>query len=159
MLNNISKTLQVLRLKSEEGIPIIVEGSNDIVSLRKIGVKGKILKLKDCNLSLYDFIYSLSSEKEAIILTDFDKEGDLLAAELSDELPRIGVKTDSYLRMKLKGLVKREVTGVEGISAYLERLNAETGKVQIQSKVEGMEPPKFKASLMPLKSPGKNNLN
>lgn len=127
LLEGLSKILQDLRMRSDEGTPIIVEGRNDAASLKELGINGKVLKIKGCNMSLYDFIYSLGSEEEAIILTDFDREGDEIAAELTKELTRIGVKADNHLRRKIKGLIKREVVGVEDLPNYLERLTLEGG--------------------------------
>lgn len=137
LLEGLSKILQDLRMRSDEGTPIIVEGRNDVDSLKELGVNGKILKVKGCNMGLYDFIYSLSSEEEAIILTDFDREGDEIATELTRELTKIGVKADNRLRRKIKCLIRHEVVGVEDLPDYLERLTLEGG-IKKMSREQGM---------------------
>ncbi|MBS7644808.1 MAG: toprim domain-containing protein [Candidatus Bathyarchaeia archaeon] len=122
IFDGLSKAIQDLRELSNEGTPIIVEGKNDVDSLKKIGVNGRILKIKGSNMSLQDFIYSLSSEEEAIILTDFDREGDEIASELMEELTKIGVKANNVIRRRIRRLVGREVAEVEALPNYLMKL-------------------------------------
>ena len=122
IFNSLSKAINDLRTLSDDGAPIIVEGNNDAESLKMMGVNGRILKIKGSNMSLQDFIYSLSSEEEAIILTDFDREGDEIASELIEELTSIGVKANSMIRRRIKRLVGREVTEVEDLPKYLMKL-------------------------------------
>ncbi|HPA48793.1 MAG TPA: hypothetical protein PLO36_01515, partial [Methanofastidiosum sp.] len=69
---DIENTLEVLnRLKDEEGI-ILVEGQNDIESLINLGINARIIAVSQYNI--FDVIESIS-EKEVIVLTDFDKKG------------------------------------------------------------------------------------
>jgi 5S rRNA maturation endonuclease (ribonuclease M5) len=125
LLESLSKAIQDLRARSDEGTPIIVEGKNDADSLREMGINGRILKIKGCGMCLHDLVYSLSSEEEAIILTDFDREGDEMASELMEELTGIGVKADNRIRRRIKRLVKHEIVEVEDLPYYLAKLNLE----------------------------------
>ncbi len=134
LLKELTNILQILRLKTEKGATIIVEGNNDITSLRKIDVKGRMMKLKGSTSTFYDLIYSLRDEKEIIILTDFDKEGNLLANKLSDELNNLGIKTNISIRKKLKALMKREVKAIEELAGYFERLTEEMIKIKTSNK-------------------------
>ncbi|MEM2123215.1 MAG: toprim domain-containing protein [Candidatus Bathyarchaeia archaeon] len=125
LFEGLTKAIQDLRDRSNEGIPIIVEGRNDADSLKEMGIKGRILKIKGSSMCLHDFIYSLRSEEEAIILTDFDREGDEIASELTEELTGIGVKADNRIRRRIKRLVRHEIVELEDLPYYLVKLRRE----------------------------------
>ncbi|MCL4331953.1 MAG: hypothetical protein M1162_00320 [Candidatus Thermoplasmatota archaeon] len=77
--------------------PIIVEGINDVKSLRKLGFAGKILPLNN-GRSLLSFAEEYSREyREAIILTDFDRKGLALKSGISSYLASLGVRPDTEL--------------------------------------------------------------
>ena len=90
------------RLKEEnlEGIPIVVEGVNDEKALKGLGFTGTIIKLKGKD-SLNKVAQGVASKfKRAIILTDADKEGRKLAAQVSYLLEQYGTHPDlRYLRI------------------------------------------------------------
>jgi 5S rRNA maturation endonuclease (ribonuclease M5) len=139
----ITKLLLYLQVKSAEGASIIVEGKKDSASLRKIGITGKIVQLKNCNLNLQDFIYSLDCDKEVIIMTDFDREGETLATILFKELTHKGVKTNRRLRIQLKNILKHAMIGIEEIANYIECANIKFGRLQIHQLANNFVPNNF----------------
>ena len=130
-MDTITKLLEYMQVKSAEGASIIVEGKKDSASLRKIGITGKIVQLKNCNLHLQDFIHSFDCDKEVIIMTDFDKEGEALATILFKELTSNGVKTNRHLRIQLKKILKHAMIGIEEMANYIECANVKFGRLQM----------------------------
>jgi len=115
---DIENTLEVLnRLKDEEGI-ILVEGQNDIESLINLGINARIIAVSQYNI--FDVIESIS-EKEVIVLTDFDKKGTLLFKRYVKELQSSGKKVIVIYYRELKKYLKKYITGIEQIYPFLEK--------------------------------------
>lgn len=81
---------------------VIVEGKGDIESLKKLNIVntysivGKI-----------DYVCNrIKEHKKAIILTDLDRKGNLLAKRLEERLWSMGIKTDTETRRKLGRILK-----------------------------------------------------
>lgn len=97
----ILKILEKYRAKNSR-IPIVVEGKNDVASLRSMSFNGEIIQLNSGN-SLLDFSETLGrSYKEVIILTDFDKKGIELKHRIETYLVGSGCTVDSFLWNSLK---------------------------------------------------------
>lgn len=86
---DVDNTIDILtRLKEEEGV-ILVEGQKDIDSLVNLGINNKIIAVSQNNIfSVIDSI----SDKEVIVLTDFDKKGTFLFKRYVKELQSSGKK-------------------------------------------------------------------
>ena len=108
--------------RSKLGTPIIVEGRKDELSLRRLGVEGKILCIKSSGIGFFDFIERLKPLREVIVLTDFDREGKELSSQLVRELSRIRVKADDSLWRELRSLGHSETRSVEELADYMEKL-------------------------------------
>jgi 2,5-diamino-6-(ribosylamino)-4(3H)-pyrimidinone 5'-phosphate reductase len=109
---------------SRRGVPVIVEGPNDVRTLRKLGVAGPIFCAKSRRLGLVDFLDSVAKHPEVIILTDFDKEGRALAWRLRTDLLQMRVKVNVEIWKQLKALGRSEMVGIENLGKYLDRLAA-----------------------------------
>jgi len=115
---DIENTLEVInRLKDEEGV-ILVEGQNDIESLISLGINARIIAVSQYNI--FDVIESIS-EKEVIVLTDFDKKGTLLFKRYVKELQSSGKKVIVIYYRELKKYLKKYITGIEQIYSFLEK--------------------------------------
>ncbi|KYC44726.1 MAG: hypothetical protein APG12_01299 [Candidatus Methanofastidiosum methylothiophilum] len=115
---DLENALDILNnLKEEEGI-IIVEGQKDIESLVKIGIKNKIIAVSKRNI--FEVIDSIS-EKEVIVLTDFDKKGTQLFRRYVTELQSSGKKAITIYYRDLKKYLKRYITQIEQIYPFLKR--------------------------------------
>jgi 5S rRNA maturation endonuclease (ribonuclease M5) len=106
----------------ENGV-CIVEGKRDESALRKLGFKGKIVALKKLNRSLDSIVENLSSEERIIILTDFDDEGEELAARLYKAFKSRKVEIDLEVRRKLSSLLKGEIKGLEELEPLISRIS------------------------------------
>lgn len=119
--DRLTKMLQKLSIKGENGIPIFVEGKKDLAALRKLGIKGTIICVKNSGKILIDFLDEVKS-KEIMLFMDFDENGVALAKYITQHLESKGVKVDSTLWMEIKSLIRKDVKDIEGIPSYLERL-------------------------------------
>lgn len=120
-LNRVEEVLNEIKDLSESGAIIVVEGKKDVVSLRELGVRGRI------EIATYrpllPFTEDISKKtNEVIILTDWDRRGGFLASRISDYLRSMGIIPNNGPRSKLSSLVRKEITAVEELSRYVEKL-------------------------------------
>ncbi len=110
--DNMDELEEILR---DVNLPIIVEGKSDVEVLEKHGAED-VIYLK--GRPLYKVALMVSkSYKEALVLTDFDREGRKIAKKLNVFLERFGVVPKNSLRGKIKELVTKEgVSQIENIS-------------------------------------------
>jgi len=122
-LEQIEELLVELRQHASEGVPIVVEGMDDVKALRRLEIEGHFRKVSVGN-SLLNFVERISSSKEVIILTDFDRTGDELAEFIAKHLKRLGSEPITEFRDKLKLFVRREVKDIEGLAKFLQNQRA-----------------------------------
>jgi len=123
-LEAVTQLLGVVAAHSKRGVPLIVEGPNDVRALRRLGIAGPVFCVKSRRLGLVDFLDSVATHSEVIILTDFDKEGRALAWRLRRDLSQMRVKANVEIWKQLKALARSEMVGIENIGKYLDRLVA-----------------------------------
>src|SRR5881296_4090513 len=116
------RILDQLRTQSEAGVPIIVEGRRDEAALRRLGVAGRVHCLKARGESRHEFLDRLNGTREAIVLTDFDREGKELETWLYKELSQRGVKSDLKLWSRMRSLARTEVRSVEELPSFVRAL-------------------------------------
>ena len=91
---------------SRDNWAIIVEGNRDKEILEKLDVKDGVIVLQKFGLRrISDLI--IGHYKGAIILTDFDSEGEELANRLRSELTMEGVKINVSIREELKKILHK----------------------------------------------------
>ncbi len=101
-------------------VPIIVEGTNDVRSLRWMSFSGTIIKMNQ-GKSLMALAEAISNDfDEVIILTDFDNKGEKLCSTMQGYLVSLGTRVDSRLRDFLNSSLP--VKTVEEVPAAVERL-------------------------------------
>jgi len=120
----VTELVSVVAAHSRRGVPVIVEGANDVRTLRKLGIAGPIFCAKSRRLGLVDFLDSIATHPEVIILTDFDKEGRALAWRLRKDLLQMRVRVNVEIWKQLKALARSEMVGIENLGKYLDRLAA-----------------------------------
>ena len=119
-LERLLELIQKLDIQSET-TPILVEGKNDRISLRKLGIHGQIICVKSSSHILYDALDDIASS-EIILLVDFDEYGTSLAKTILQYLEKKRVKVNAHFWRRVKALVHRDVKDIEGFSSYLEKL-------------------------------------
>jgi 5S rRNA maturation endonuclease (ribonuclease M5) len=118
----VTALIDTLAAHSGRGIPVIVEGPNDVKALRKLGISGPIFCVKSRRLGLVDFLDSLAVHSEVVILTDFDREGRALAWRLRRDLSQMRIKANVEIWKQLKAIARSEIVGVENLVKYMDRL-------------------------------------
>ena len=118
------RILDYLRTQSEAGVPIIVEGRRDEAALRRLGVAGRVHCLKARGESRHEFLDRLNGTKQAIVLTDFDREGKELETWLHKELSQRGVRSDLKIWIRMRRVARTEVRSVEELPSFIRALEA-----------------------------------
>jgi 5S rRNA maturation endonuclease (ribonuclease M5) len=116
------RIFEELRALSSAGVPIIVEGRRDEAALRRLGIAGKVHCLKARGESRHEFLDRLDGTKQAIVFTDFDREGKKLETWLYKELSQRGVKSDLKLWIRMRSLARTEVRSVEELPSFIRAL-------------------------------------
>ncbi len=133
-LEKIEQILEYLIQESMRNVLILVEGDNDLQTLRYLGVQGTIVCAKTGGKSVLDLLSQIEDGgfKEAILLFDFDRRGKELTKIVMENLEKVQVKIDLTFWSQLLALVGREVKDIEGLDAYLETLRKKTGQVPLE---------------------------
>ncbi len=117
----IERVLQDLMEVSERGAVIVVEGRNDESTLRNLGICGAIES--PCGQSLLHLTDSLASNYDSVIvLTDWDRRGNQLSAQIVRYLQSHDVVIDTDLRSRLKKLVQKDIKDVQGLNRHIVKL-------------------------------------
>jgi len=126
----IERILKCLIEESAKDTPIIVEGKNDIETLRTLGVQGKIISAKTSGKSRLDVISEIekTGTREVILLLDFDRRGKELTKLLELHLEKARIKTNLTFWNGLLRFAGRELKDIEGLAAYVETLKKKIGE-------------------------------
>lgn len=117
----IERVLQDLIEMSECGAVIVVEGKNDESALRNLGICGAIES--PGGQSLLHFTDSLASNYDSVIvLTDWDRRGNQLSAQIARYLQSRDVTIDTSLRSRMKKLVQKDIKDVQGLKRHILKL-------------------------------------
>jgi 5S rRNA maturation endonuclease (ribonuclease M5) len=118
-LEDVEKIIEKLKILNRE-CAVIVEGRKDEETLRKLCLKGKIIRIRG---SISGLCEEISREhKKVIILSDWDKKGGELCRRLKKYLNANSVKYDDRIRAELTEVCKREIKDVESLITYVENL-------------------------------------
>ncbi|MCL2549790.1 MAG: toprim domain-containing protein [Methanimicrococcus sp.] len=102
---------------------IIVEGRRDILSLRNLGIKEEIEIVKCANRPTAEFCEKIAETgKEAVILTDWDRKGGILASRLAEQFQNLNVSYHTEYRETLLFYTKKEIKDVESLFSYVGKL-------------------------------------
>ena len=100
---------------------IIVEGKKDTLSLRNLGVAAEIYPC--ANQPAAAFCEQIAeTKKKAIILTDWDRKGRILASRFIQHFQNLGVPYDETHREKLLRYTKKEIKDVESLYPHVIKL-------------------------------------
>lgn len=125
-----------LATESAKGLPIVVEGQNDVKALRELTIKGKIISSKSSGKSFLDTLAEIEAQKvhEVILLLDFDRRGVEWTRHLKQHLERTRIKPNLNFWNELHGLVGHDVKDLEGLPTYLKTLKAKIGNKRNSSR-------------------------
>lgn len=122
-IEKVEEILERLALRSARSTPIIVEGRNDVNTLRKLALSGDIIaaKTRKSFLALVTDIEKLGTE-EVILLMDFDRRGKEWTKRLTNHLEKTKVKPNVFFWKELRNLISKDVKDIEGLLPYLHTL-------------------------------------
>ncbi|MCD5426080.1 MAG: toprim domain-containing protein [Methanosarcinaceae archaeon] len=120
----IKKLIDELIEYSNDGHIIIVEGKRDKISLQKLNIKGRIEVLKSKSLLIFSETVA-SYKKNIIILTDWDRRGDMIALKILGYLQNLRINPNTKLRAKFKSCLKKDIKDVESLYNYYVRLDGD----------------------------------
>ena len=123
------RLLQVLASLAEQtgkGIPIVVEGKNDVETLKMLGIEGVTISAKTGGKSLLDVVSEVEKlgVQEAILLFDFDRRGREWTKRVKLHLEKVGITPNLTFWSELLILVGRDVKDIEGLASYVETLKS-----------------------------------
>jgi 5S rRNA maturation endonuclease (ribonuclease M5) len=121
-LEKIQKLLERLEKHSSKGIPLVVEGKKDILSLHRLGITGNIITAKTSGKSFPDVVSEIekTGKREVILLLDFDRQGKMWTYRLARCLERMKITPNLFFWRRLAALVGRDVKDIEGLATYIE---------------------------------------
>lgn len=128
-VEKITELLERLAEKSASGVPIIVEGRNDIDALRKFTIKGDAISAKTSGRSFLDVLREVRTRgtREVILLMDFDRRGKEWTRRLAQNLEKMRVKANLLFWNELLNLVGHDLKDIEGLPTYMETLRKKCG--------------------------------
>ena len=128
-MEKILQLLERLGKETAKGVPIIVEGKNDVQALQKLDVNGDFILAKTAGKSFLDTLSEVEKKEkqEVVLLMDFDKRGKEWTKRLIQHLEKMRIKPNSFFWKELLGLVGREVKDIEGLATYVETLKKKCG--------------------------------
>lgn len=120
-LERVEELLSELLEAAEKGAIIIVEGKRDVLSLKKLGIDGNFeLATRGSLLNFSERIARRS--QDIIVLTDWDRRGELLAVKLSEYFRNLGIKPELQIRNRLRLITQKEIKDVESLHTYVSKL-------------------------------------
>ncbi|WP_456368880.1 toprim domain-containing protein [Geoglobus sp.] len=109
------KLLEELRIESERGAVIVVEGRRDALALRKLGIEGDVLEASAAsNHSIADAV----GNRKVVIFTDWDGRGRKLKARLSE----LFKNANTGIWEGVSAITGRYIHSVEELPDFIESL-------------------------------------
>lgn len=106
MAHRLERLLEIIEeYKQKNSVnPIVVEGRNDVRSLRELGFLGDVVCINS-GQTLVNSVEDLAKNSdELIVLTDFDRTGEILKEKVSAYIHAQGKQADLYLWNHIQGL-------------------------------------------------------
>ncbi len=108
------KVIEELRIKSDNGSAILVEGKKDRIALRNLGIRGDIIEISSIpNSTLADMI----GEREAVILTDWDERGEKILKQIAGIISFKDLK----IRKRIISITGKYIHSVEELPTFIEK--------------------------------------
>jgi len=120
------RIVEDLSFRVGQGAPILIEGMKDEEALRELGITGNIIKVSGSGLKLFEIAeMAVESSSEVIILTDFDKKGNILAKKLSKDIQSLGYHPDLNIRKSIMKITGKYIKDIESLPKHLKQRELE----------------------------------
>jgi 5S rRNA maturation endonuclease (ribonuclease M5) len=119
---------QLCSESADPGTVVVVEGERDLRSLRRLGLRGTVVKLhhgRALSGTAHDLV---GRSRRVIVLTDWDTEGGHLAQRMREFLEAESLELDLDYRRRLARIVRGELVHVEGLYGWARRLAERNGR-------------------------------
>jgi len=104
---------------------VLVEGRKDKESLRNIGIGNDMIMVQSEGGPMKTSEAVFNAGRSAIILTDWDRKGEILANDLARNLGALDVEYDLRFRERLRTFTKKYVKDAESLDSLMARLEEE----------------------------------
>jgi len=122
----LSRIVEELSRCVEQGMPILIEGKKDEEALNQLGINGNIIKVSGSGLKLFEIAeIAAKTSSKVIILTDFDKKGDILAKKLSEDIQSLGSHPDLSIRKNIIKITRKYIKDIESLPKHMKQLELE----------------------------------
>ncbi len=139
----LSRIVEELSHSVEQGATILVEGKKDEEALKQLlfeelenipsskalkepVIDVRIIKVSGSGLKLFEIAEkAVESSSKIIILTDFDRKGEILAKKLSEDIQSLGSHPDLNIRKKIMNISKKYIKDIESLPKHIKRLKFE----------------------------------
>ncbi|MGE0014924.1 MAG: toprim domain-containing protein [Candidatus Methanomethylophilaceae archaeon] len=118
---DIMEALRVLEEMSWERV-ILVEGRRDVTALEHLGIFGDVFMVQASGGPVKAAEYVAGRRKKAVILTDWDRKGDIIASDLEIHLSALDVQYDTAVRSRLADLCRTDIKDVQSLDELVHRL-------------------------------------
>ncbi|MDY6779485.1 MAG: hypothetical protein SV760_02845 [Halobacteria archaeon] len=129
-LDAFDRVLEEIKRDSDDETVILVEGKRDIEALVTLDVvedeKDGAVRVSGNGRSLDETVARVSTEfSEAILLTDWDSQGDALGLKLKELLESHGVVPRTHHRKRLRNLTSKDIHDVESLAVHRRNMRSE----------------------------------
>ena len=96
-------------------------------TLNEEDINFNIIKVSGSGLKLFEIAeLAAGLSSKVIILTDFDRKGDILAKKLSEDIQSLGSHPDLSIRRKIMKITRRYIKDIESLPKHIKRLELES---------------------------------
>ncbi len=124
-LEDMEEILSDMSLLTQDAV-FIVEGKRDVQALISLGMHARFEIATQRPLPyLCDDIALL--KRPVVILTDWDRRGNILMLKIKKYLQSLDVNPDTELRERIASIVRKDIKDVESLPTYMSKLRQITG--------------------------------
>ena len=105
---------------------LLVEGPKDRMAMTLLGINAEMMSVQSEGGPLKISEKISERKKNAVIMTDWDDQGDEIAKDLERSLLSVCVKFDTTIRSKLRWICGNEIYDVESLPSFYCRLVTES---------------------------------
>ncbi|MDD2626824.1 MAG: Toprim subdomain protein [Methanomethylophilus sp.] len=127
-LKEIEQVLERLRELSADHV-LLIEGKKDREALNTVGVRGDFFQIQSAGGPVKAVEYVAAHGGKAVILTDWDRKGGVIAGETVRLLIASDLECDSQVRADLARLCRHYIKDVEALDSLVARLAVSAGKL------------------------------
>ncbi len=102
---------------------ILVEGRLDVIALEQLGIQGDFYTVQSSGGPIKAAEYVFKKKKKAVILTDWDRKGDIIASDLEIQLSALDIEYNIDIRNRLIGLCRIDIKDVQSLNELVNRLS------------------------------------